>query len=345
VKAQDDALVTVRGLRTHFFDRRWWFEGLTGRPAEAVRAVDGVDLDIRRGETLGLVGESGSGKTTLGKAILRLAPITEGQVFFDGQEITRLTGPRLRRLRRRMQMIFQDPYSSLSPRLRVSYLLTEPYRINDVPHEERHSVEELLEMVELSPELAPKYPHELSGGQARRVGIARALALNPEFLVADEPTAGLDVSAGAKILNLMRDLATRLGLTYLVITHNLAIVDYVADRLAVMYLGKVFETGPTERVLDAPAHPYTHALLSSISEPDPRRRRDRVDAVPPGEIPSPRNPPPGCRFHPRCPYAEERSRVEVPELEEVEAGHFVACHFWEKIRAAEASRSAVGGAH
>jgi oligopeptide/dipeptide ABC transporter ATP-binding protein len=340
--AYEDVLVSVRGLETYFFDRRWWFEGLLGHEAEAVRAVDGIDLDIRRGETLGLVGESGSGKTTLGKAILRLAPVTAGEVFFDGQEITQLSGTRLRRLRARMQMIFQDPYSSLSPRLRVSSLLTEPYRINDVPAGERHSVEDLLEMVELSPELASKYPHELSGGQARRVGIARALALNPEFLVADEPTAGLDVSAGAKILNLMRELATRLGLTYLVITHNLAIVDYIADRLAVMYLGKLFETGPTERVLDAPAHPYTHALLSSISEPDPRRRRERVDAVPPGEIPSPRNPPAGCRFHPRCPYAEERSRTEVPVLEELEAGHLVACHFWEKVQAAEVSRTALG---
>jgi peptide/nickel transport system ATP-binding protein len=340
----DNVLVSVRGLRTYFFERRFWFERFLGREAGAVRAVDGVDLEIRRGETLGLVGESGSGKTTLGKAILRLAPVTEGEIFFDGQEITRLGGSSLRRLRPRMQMIFQDPYSSLSPRLHVSYILTEPYRINDVPSQERHSVEELLEMVELSPELASKYPHELSGGQARRVGIARALALNPEFLVADEPTAGLDVSAGAKILNLMRDLAAQLGLTYLVITHNLAVVDYVADRLAVMYLGKIFEAGATERVLDAPAHPYTHALLSSISEPDPRQRRGRVDAVPPGEIPSPRNPPPGCRFHPRCPYAEERSREEVPELEEIDADHFVACHFWEKVRADAAQRTAVGEA-
>jgi peptide/nickel transport system ATP-binding protein len=340
----DDVLVAVSGLRTYFFDRRFWFERFLGREPAAVRAVDGVDLEIRRGETLGLVGESGSGKTTLGKAILRIAPVTDGRIFFDGQEITRIHGSRLRRLRPRMQMIFQDPYSSLSPRLHVSYLLTEPYRINDVPPEDRHSVEELLEMVELSPELAPKYPHELSGGQARRVGIARALALNPDFLVADEPTAGLDVSAGAKILNLMRDLAARLGLTYLVITHNLAIVDYVADRLAVMYLGKLFEAGPTQRVLDAPAHPYTQALLSSISEPDPRRRGDRVDTVPPGEVPSPRNPPPGCRFHPRCPYAEERSREEVPLLEQIEAGHFVACHYWEKVRAAEAARARVGGA-
>jgi peptide/nickel transport system ATP-binding protein len=328
-----DALVSVRGLHTWFFGRRWWFEQLLGREAGAVRAVDGVDLEIRRGETLGLVGESGSGKTTLGKAILRLAPVTEGEIVFDGSDITALRGTSLRRLRSRMQMIFQDPYSSLSPRLRISYLLMEPYRINDVPREERYAVDELLEMVELSPELASKYPHELSGGQARRVGIARALALRPEFLVADEPTAGLDVSAGAKILNLMRDLQARLQLTYLVITHNLAIVDYVADRLAVMYLGKLFEVGPTERVLDAPAHPYTHALLSAVSEPDPRLRRGRARLLPPGEIPSPRNPPPGCRFHTRCAFAEERSRIEVPTLEEIEPGHLVACHFWPKVRA------------
>jgi oligopeptide/dipeptide ABC transporter ATP-binding protein len=337
-QAQGDVLVSVRGLRTHFLDRQWWFEGLVGHEADAVRAVDGIDLDIRRGETVGLVGESGSGKTTLGKAILRLAPVSAGEVFFDGQEITQLSGAPLRRLRARMQMIFQDPHSSLSPRLRVSSLLTEPYRINNVSPGEQHSIDELLEMVELSPELATKYPHELSGGQARRVGIARALALNPEFLVADEPTAGLDVSAAARILNLMRDLAERLKLTYLVITHNLAIVDYIADRLAVMYLGKLFEVGPTQRVLDSPAHPYTLALLSSISEPDPRLRRDHEVTAPPGEIPSPRNPPAGCRFHPRCPYAEERSREDVPELEQVEPGHLVACHFWEKVRAAEASR-------
>jgi peptide/nickel transport system ATP-binding protein len=328
-----DALVSVRGLRTWFFARGWWFARLLEQEAVAVRALDGVDLEIRRGETLGLVGESGSGKTTLGKVILRLAPVTEGEIIFDGSDITGLRGAGLRRLRSRMQMIFQDPHSSLSPRLRVAYLLMEPYRINDVPREERYTVDELLEMVELSPELASKYPHELSGGQARRVGIARALALRPEFLVADEPTAGLDVSAGAKILNLMRDLQARLQLTYLVITHNLGIVDYVADRLAVMYLGKLFEVGPTDRVLDAPAHPYTHALLSAVSEPDPRLRRGRARLLPPGEIPSPRNPPPGCRFHTRCAFAEERSRLEVPTLDEIEPGHFVACHFWPKVRA------------
>jgi peptide/nickel transport system ATP-binding protein len=334
-----DPLVSVKGLRTWFAERRGWLDRRLGHEPSAVRAVDGVDLEIRRGETLGLVGESGSGKTTLGKAILRLAPVTEGEILFDGSDVSRMRPGELRRLRGRMQMIFQDPYSSLNPRLRASYLLTEPYRINDVPSEERYSVDELLEMVELSSELGGKFPHELSGGQARRIGIARALALRPEFLVADEPTAGLDVSAGAQILNLMHDLQERLGLTYLVITHNLGIVDYIADRLAVMYLGKLFEVGPTVQVLDTPAHPYTHALLSAVSEPDPRLRRGRARLLPPGEIPSPRNPPPGCRFHTRCPFAEERSRTEVPELEEVEPGHLVACHFWEKVRA-EMTRAA-----
>jgi peptide/nickel transport system ATP-binding protein len=311
-------LVRIRGLRTHF---------------GAVRAVDGVDLDINRGETLGLVGESGSGKTTLARTLLRLADATSGEIVFDDSDITRLRGRDLRNLRRRAHMIFQDPYSSLSPRLRVSYLLTEPYTINKVPPSERYSVSELLEMVELSPEQATKYPHELSGGQARRVGIARALALHPEFLVADEPTSGLDVSAAAAILNLMKDLGTRLGLTYLVITHNLNVVGYIADRIAVMYLGQLAEVGPAERVLDAAAHPYTRALLAAISEPEPRRRAREHRLLLPGEIPSARNPPSGCRFHTRCPYAEERSREEVPALEEIEAEHYVACHFWKKVQA------------
>jgi peptide/nickel transport system ATP-binding protein len=328
----NDVLLTVRGLKTHFVERRWWFESLLGRPAEAVRAVDGVDLNIRRGEALGLVGESGSGKTTLGKTILRLVPATSGKIIFEGQDITALRGAELRRLRRRAQMIFQDPHASLSPRLRVSQLLTEPYVIHKVPEEERRSVGELLEMVELSSELGSKFPHELSGGQARRIGIARALALSPELLVADEPTAGLDVSVGGKILNLMRDLSERLGLTYLVITHNLSVVDYLADRLAVMYLGKLFEVGPTERVLDAPAHPYTHALLSAVSEPDPRLRQAKRQHLIPGEIPSPKNPPRACRFHTRCAFADERSRTEEPPLEEIEAGHLVACHHWQRVR-------------
>jgi oligopeptide/dipeptide ABC transporter ATP-binding protein len=328
----NDVLLVIRGLKIHFVGRRWWFEGLMGRPLEAIRAVDGVDLDIRRGEVLGLVGESGSGKTTLGKTILRLVPATSGKIFFDGRDITALRGADLGRLRRRAQMIFQDPHASLSPRLRVSQLLTEPYAIHKVPGTERRSVAELLETVELSSEIASKYPHELSGGQARRVGIARALALSPEFIVADEPTAGLDVSAAGKILNLMRDLGDSLGLTYLVITHDLGILDYMADRLAVMYLGKLFEVGPTERILDAPAHPYTHALLSAVSEPDPRLRRVQRQHLLPGEIPSPKNPPRACRFHTRCAFADERSRTEEPQLEEIESGHFTACHHWQRVR-------------
>jgi oligopeptide/dipeptide ABC transporter ATP-binding protein len=329
----DGAMLSLEGVRTHFHQQAGLVGRLLGREESVVRAVDGVDLEIARGEVVGLVGESGSGKTTLGKTILRLVPLTSGRIVFDGRDVAAIRRSELRKLRRRMQMIFQDPYSSLSPRLKVSYLLTEPYTINAVPRDEHYSVEELLGMVELSPELASKYPHELSGGQARRVGIARALALHPEFLVADEPTAGLDVSAAAAVLNLMKDLGARLGLTYLVITHNLSVVGYIADRIAVMYLGQLAEVGPTERVFDAPAHPYTRVLLTSVSEPDPRLRGDRHRLLVPGEIPSPKNPPPGCRFHTRCPYAEARSREEVPRLEEIEPDHFVACHFWEKVRA------------
>jgi oligopeptide/dipeptide ABC transporter ATP-binding protein len=320
------ALVTLRDVHTHF---------------DGVRAVDGVDLEIARGEIVGLVGESGSGKTTLGRTILRLAHATGGEVEFDGRDVTKLKRAELRRLRRRMQMIFQDPHASLSPRLKVSYLLTEPYRINDIPPSEQIGVHELLEMVELSSELASKYPHELSGGQARRVGIARALALQPEFLVADEPTSGLDVSAAAAVLNLMKDLGKRLDLAYLIITHNLNVVGYVADRIAVMYLGRLAEVGPPDRIFDAPAHPYTRALLEAMSEPDPRNRGVDRRLLLPGEIPSPRNPPPGCRFHTRCPYAQQRSREEVPELEEIEPGHLVACHFWREVRADAAARAAI----
>jgi peptide/nickel transport system ATP-binding protein/oligopeptide transport system ATP-binding protein len=324
-------LVKLDNVSTYFYDHLNVVGQLLRRPRSAIRAVDGVSLDIRRGEVIGLVGESGSGKTTLGKTILQLTPATQGQITFEGQDMTHLTGAHLRRLRRRMQMIFQDPYSSLSPRLRVSYLLTEPYQIHHTPPAEQYTVSQLLAMVGLSDEQAAKYPHELSGGQARRVGIARALALHPEFLVADEPTAGLDVSVAASVLNLMKELAQQLGLTYLVITHNLNVVGYISDRVAVMYLGKVVEVGPATQLFEAPAHPYTLALLSAISEPDPRQQQARRRLLLAGEIPSPKNPPPGCRFHTRCPFAEARCKSETPVMEEIEPGRQVACHFWPRI--------------
>ena len=332
----DQTLFNLQGVSTHFYDKRNIIDRLRGHEQGAVRAVDDVDLAIHPGEIIGLVGESGSGKTTLGKTILRLGPLTSGQIMFDGRDISLGRGSQLRDLRSRMQMIFQDPYSSLSPRLRVSYLLTEPYTIHRVPEEKRFSVSELLQMVGLSDEQSAKYPHQLSGGQARRVGIARALALHPEFLVADEPSSGLDVSVAASILNLMKDLAEELGLTYLIITHNLNVVAYIATRVAVMYLGNLVEVGPTDLIFDAPAHPYTLGLLSAISEPDPQQRQDEHRLLLAGEIPSSRNPPPGCRFHTRCPFAEDRCKTDVPMLEEIEADHVVACHFWPRVRESQA---------
>ena len=304
--AADSALMSLRGLQTHFRERGTLGDRLLGRDTGVTRAVDGVDLDVRRGEVLGLVGESGSGKTTLGRTMVGLVAPTAGTIVYDGEDVARMSFRQLRRLRRRVQMIFQDPHSSLSPRRRVASLLLEPYAIHRIPQDERYTLAELLEMVELASDVAEKYPHELSGGQARRVGIARALALRPQFIVADEITAGLDVSVGASVLNLMQNLRAELGLSYLMITHNLNLVGYVAERVAVMYLGQLVEVGTTDQIFDATAHPYTHALLSSISEPDPRQRRGERRPLISGEVPSPKNPPPGCRFHPRCTFARER---------------------------------------
>ena len=326
-----DAIVDMQGLSTYFVSHRSLVRRLLGQRVRIVRAVDQVDLRITRGEIVGLVGESGSGKTTLGKTILHLVPPSSGRILFDGQDLARMPLPQLRRLRARMQMIFQDPLASLSPRLRVSYLLTEPYTIHDIPTSQRYSVAQLLDMVGLSDEQADKYPHELSGGQARRVGIARALALHPKLLIADEPSSGLDVSVAASVLNLMKDLAHQLELTYLIITHNLNVVSYIADRVAVMYLGKLVEVGPTCQLLEAPVHPYTMALLSATSEPDPRQRRAARRLLLSGEIPSPANPPRGCRFHTRCPFARPDCQDATPQLIEIEAGHSVACHYWREI--------------
>ena len=325
------ALLSVRDLRTFFSDRQGVIARLLRHKTGEVRAVDGVSFDVVRGETLGLVGESGSGKSTLARTVMGLLPATGGSASLDGRELVGLRRREWRPLRRRIQMIFQDPSSSLSPRFRVSFLLREPYVINKVPPDQQSSVDELLDMVGLSAEQADKYPHELSGGQARRVSIARALALHPEVLFADEPTAGLDVSAAAGILNLMRDLRDRLGLTYVLITHDLNVVGYFADRIAVMYVGQLVEIGLGDRILAHPRHPYTHALLSCAPVPDPHLNEGHLDNVLSGEIPSPHDPPSGCRFHPRCNYADPRCTDEVPQLEDLGEGEMVACHHWRQI--------------
>jgi oligopeptide/dipeptide ABC transporter ATP-binding protein len=329
----DQVIVELRALHTHFSDRIPLLGQILGQKGGAVRAVDGVDIRLRHGETLGLVGESGSGKTTLGRTVLRLVDSTRGEVIIQGEDITRLPHGKLRPMRARMQMIFQDPFSSLTPRMKVSSILLEPFRIHGVQVDDKQKVDELLEMVGLSAEQADKYPHQLSGGQARRVGIARALALHPDILVADEPTAGLDVSVAAGILNLLKDLREQLNLTYIIITHNLNVISFIADRVAVMYLGKILELAKTEDLFTRPRHPYTEALMSAIPIPDPRLRDKRGHIILEGEIPSARNPPPGCPFHPRCRYVEERCRTEIPGLDPMPGeAHLVACYYPDKVK-------------
>ncbi len=328
----EEVVVETRQLRTHFQDHVGFLGQILGQKGgAAVRALDGVDVQVRRGETLAVVGESGSGKTTLGRTILRLENPTDGQIVIEGQDITSLSLSRVRPMRARMQMIFQDPCSSLSPRKKVSSILLEPFEIHGVAASPGQ-VDELLAMVGLSPEQADKYPHQLSGGQSRRVGIARALALQPDILVADEPTAGLDVSVAAGILNLLKDLRETLNLTYIIITHNLSVINFIADRAAVMYLGKIVELAATADLFARPGHPYTEALLSAIAIPDPRLRDQRQRIILKGEIPSPRTPPPGCPFHPRCRYAEARCSQEVPAVQALNGTeHLAACHFPERV--------------
>jgi oligopeptide/dipeptide ABC transporter ATP-binding protein len=320
-------LVDVQGLVKHFPGPRALL-GL-GRPQAVVRAVDGVSFSIASGQTLGLVGESGCGKSTVGRAILRLIEPDAGRVALDGQDVLAL-GPReLRALRRRMQIVFQDPYGSLNPRMTVRQTLAEPLAIHRIASraQAERRILALLEEVGLDPGFAHSYAHELSGGQRQRVGIARALSVEPQFLVLDEPVSALDVSVQAQVLNLLADLQQRRRLTYLFIAHDLAVVKHVADHVAVMYLGKIVERAPAATLYAAPRHPYTTSLLSAVPVPDPRAQRQRIVLA--GDVPSPAHPPPGCPFHPRCPHPKKdtRCRTEPPTLREVTPGQLAACHF------------------
>ncbi|HZO92914.1 MAG TPA: dipeptide ABC transporter ATP-binding protein [Candidatus Baltobacteraceae bacterium] len=321
-------LVVVRGLKKYFPITA----GVLQRHVADVKAVDGIDFEIRDGETLGLVGESGSGKTTAGRVILRLIDATSGSVVFDGRELVGLTRSALRPLRSEMQIIFQDPYASLNPRMSVGAIVREPLEIHGIAHgrEAEARVQELLRMVGLQPYHANRYPHEFSGGQRQRVGIARALAVNPKFIVADEPVSALDVSIQAQVINLLQDLQQQLGLTFLFIAHDLSVVRHISNRVAVMYVGKIVEIADRERLYQNPLHPYTQALLSAIPIPDPDVERRRKRIILTGDIPSPVNPPSGCRFHTRCPVAFERCRFEVPAFNEYEPGHRAACHWVEE---------------
>ncbi len=299
-------------------------DGIRSRP-RSILAVAGASFEVRRGETFALVGESGSGKTTLARAINGLQPVSAGSIRFERQEITTLSRIRLRPLRRRMSMMFQDPVGSLSPRLTVGQLIAEPFRIHGRGSRDLGSeVKRLLALVGLSPEFAGRYPHQLSGGQARRVGVARAIALDPALIIADEPTAGLDVSVQGEVLNLLGELRTRLGLAMVIITHNLHVVHHIADRMAVMYLGRFVETGETEAIFTAPAHPYTKALLSANPEPNPDKARNRISL--PAEVPSLLARPAGCEFHTRCPWAQAICRSRVPPVHE-EPDRRLTCHF------------------
>lgn len=321
-----DAILQARGLTRHFIASKPLF----GAPS-VVQAVNGVDLDIAEGETFAIVGESGCGKSTLARLLSHLIEASEGSVIYDGRDISRLTGAELRALRQEMQFIFQDPFSSLNPRMTVGALIGEPLRIHKIgtPAERRAKVAELLRKVGLRPDHADRYPHEFSGGQRQRIGIARALATGPRIVIGDEPVSALDVSIQAQVVNILEDLKDEFGLTLIVIAHDLAVIRHIADRVAVMYLGEIVELGDAADVFATPAHPYTEALLSAI--PIPAIGARKVQTKIEGDPPNPISPPPGCRFHTRCPYAEQTCRTERPRLRPVGQGHHVACHLADRL--------------
>jgi peptide/nickel transport system ATP-binding protein len=332
--------MSVDGRLVELTDLKMYFPIKSGlvldRHVGDIKAVDGISLEIRRGETLGLVGESGCGKSTVGRTILRLYEPTAGRIVFDGQDITTMGESELRPLRRRMQMVFQDPFSSLNPRHSVGRIVGEPMRVHGIAGRRAANarVRELLQIVGLPADAGSRYPHEFSGGQRQRIGLARALALNPDLIVADEPVSALDVSIQAQIINLLETLQSEFDLTYLFIAHDLAVVRHISDRIAVMYLGTIVEISPAEELYDNPLHPYTISLLSAVPIPDPEVERKRETILLAGDLPSPANPPPACRFHTRCPYVQPtRCTTEVPELRKFADGHLAACHWVDEIKA------------
>lgn len=329
MSANENTLISIQNLKVHFdLGGGTLFDRITGGSSykKTVKAVDGVSLDIKKGETLGLVGESGCGKSTLGKAILRLTEPTSGKVMYNGKDLAHLSQTQMRDQRKNLQMIFQDPYASLNPRMTVGQIIGEPIKTfglakNGIEKE----VQELMETVGLSRRFTKRYPHEFSGGQRQRIGIARALAVNPEFIVADEPISALDVSIQAQIMNLMENLQTAKNLTYLFISHDLRAVRHVSDRVAVMYLGKIVELSDAKEIYKEPLHPYSKALISAVPVPDPEIEAKRERIILKGDVPSPINPPRGCHFHTRCPYAEPKCKLETPPLVEIKPRHYVAC--------------------
>jgi oligopeptide/dipeptide ABC transporter ATP-binding protein len=329
---EDDLIISVEGLKKYFPVKRGFLETLVSRKDISVKAVDGVSFVVKKGEIFGLVGESGSGKTTTGRLMLRLANPTEGSIVYRGRDISKLSSKALKPLRKEMQIIFQDPFESLDPRMTIKDIVAEPVRIQKVAKGEdevEERVKQILREVELVPpeEFMLRFPHELSGGQRQRVAVARAFVLNPAFIVADEPVSMLDVSIRAEILNLMIALVEKRGASFLYITHDLALARHMCDRVAVMYLGRIVELGNVEAIINHPLHPYTKALIAAVPVPDPASKR--LGDVISGEIPSPIYPPPGCHFHTRCPYAHQRCMTEDPPLIEVEENHWVACHLFD----------------